>query len=70
MRLHSIEPGADVGAGQIRHLAAKSPVLLDLSLEFRRPPGKFPMRAKLTVRRYWNSVQSGALLSALEPRPI
>src|SRR5258707_5555392 len=43
-RLQAIEIGADVGAGQVQHLAPEPPVLLDLPLGFRRPPGKFPVR--------------------------
>jgi hypothetical protein len=43
-RLQAIEIGADVGAGQVQHLAPKLPVLLDLRLGLRRPPGEFPMR--------------------------
>ena len=43
-RLQAIQIGADVGAGQVQHLAPKPPVLLDLRLGFRRPSGKFAVR--------------------------
>ena len=43
-RLQAIEIGADVGAGQVQHLAAEPPVLLDLRLGFRRPAGKLAVR--------------------------
>src|ERR1039457_2646856 len=43
-RLQAIKPGADVVPGKVQHPTPKPPVLLDLSLGFRRPPGEFPVR--------------------------
>ena len=46
-RLQAIEPGADVVAGQVQYLAAEAPILLDLRLGFRGPPGEFERVAGL-----------------------
>src|SRR3954454_3878141 len=43
-RLEALEIGADVGAGQVQHLAAEPPVLLDLRLGLCRPAGELAVR--------------------------
>ncbi len=48
-RLQAVEIGADVIAGQVQHLAAEPPVLLDLRLGFRRPRGP-ACRARCRLR--------------------
>src|SRR4051812_36697306 len=41
--LQAVKISADIGAGQVQHLAPKLPVLLDLRLGFRGPAREFPV---------------------------
>ena len=48
-RFQAIEIGADIGAGQVQHLAVEPLVLLDLRLGFRRSAGKFAVRLQASA---------------------